>query len=180
MRIYLWSGTVAVLLVGTGIFMAARYAAGHPHSFAGRCAMTIYHMWEPLFAPPEDDPPAAAIVHAGDKKAPVIAHAQPAAEPIEPIVIEPTDQEPPLAVPSLSPEIAAALERLRAEEESEAPPKAFGSPSRTLRMPYADEEMDLPIVLGVARALGASNPCGCFWAPACCQEILRDIHPDRD
>ena len=176
MRFYLKTGTLAVVLAGVGLFLAARYGARHPHSFAGRCAATVYHMWDPMFAPATAEAPAAPEDRANEAKAPGLVRANPSAEPIEPIVLEPTDQEPPLATPSLSPEIAAAIERLRAEEESEAPPKAFANPSQTLRMPYADEDVDLPIILGVARALGASNPCGALLIPPIgWQEML--AHP---
>jgi hypothetical protein len=179
MRNYLWSGTL-VLLVGVGLYVAAQHAARYPHSFVGRCAMTIYHMWDPLLAPADDDPPHPSLAQADPSKSPPRVQAPPSAEPIEPIVVEPTDQEPPLALPRLSPEIAAAIERLRGEEESEAPPKAFDSPGRILRMPYADEGMDT--ALGLARALAISAPCGCFLLPPTCwQTILKGcLHSSQE
>jgi hypothetical protein len=174
MRNYLLSGTLLVVLVGAGLYVAAQHAARFPHSFVGRCAMTIYHMWDPLLAPADDTPPRPALAQAVERKAPLRVQAPPSAEPIEPIVVEPTEEEPPLALPRLSPEIAAAIERLRGEEESEAPPKAFDSPGPILHMPYANEDTDLPIAFGVARALTLSAPYGCFLLPPTCwQTILK-------
>ncbi len=132
MHKYLWSGTLGIVVAGTSLYVAAQHAARYPHSFVGRCAMTVYHMWDPLLAPSDEDKPVGQVAQA---EAPVRVQISAVAEPIEPIVVEPTDQEPPLALPRLSPEIAAAIERLRGEEESEAPPKAFGSPGAACTCP---------------------------------------------
>ena len=180
MRNLVWSGTAMVFLLGAGLFVAAQHAARYPHSFVGRCAMTIYHMWDPLLAPAGDDQQRAAIAQAGNREAPPRAKATPIAEPIEPIVVEPTEKEPPLALPRLSPEIAAAIERLRGEEESEAPPQAFDNPVQSLRMPYADEETSLPttaLTSALANMLDMPGTCGFFFLPPSCWQTLFDNLP---
>jgi hypothetical protein len=171
MRKMICGGAVLAALVGASMYVAAQHAARCPDSFVGRCARTIYHMWDPMFAPRRDAKPEGAVAAAPVPAAPMVA-AQPAPEIVEPIVIEPTDQEPPLAFPQLSPEIAAAIERLRGDEESEAPPKAFDAPARPLYMPYADEGPELvppptrePMPMGGDIDINLPGPMGLMFLP---------------
>ncbi len=141
MRTLIWSSTAVVLLVTGALFTIARHAARQPDSLVGRCALAAYHVWDPTPLRCEAPVQQAAIVPQTPAPAQLpVGKFTPDLEAVEPIVVEATEQEPPLAFPRLSPEIAAALERLRGEEESEAPPQPFDGSTVAPRMPYADEE----------------------------------------
>jgi hypothetical protein len=174
MRNLIWTGTALVLVIGAGFFVLARHAARHPTSLVARCSVAIYRMCDALLTPRGDAKPAGGIVQAPEPSAPVTV--APAQEVIEPIVIEPTDQEPPLAIPRLSPEIAAAIERLRAEEDSEAPPEAFDGPGSAPRMPYADEDVET-LPFPVPDEVSGRDPAD-VQAPASLFQKLADFfHP---
>jgi hypothetical protein len=153
MRNLVWSSTALVVLIGAGFFISAQHAVRFPDSLAGRCVTAIYQMCDPLLtsggqkqakSKAASNRPAMVIVkaEATAEKGNVIAPtAVELADAVEPIIVAPTEQEPPLAFPMLSLELSAAIERLRGEEESETAPKAFDSPRLAkLHMPYADEE----------------------------------------
>ncbi len=144
-----------VLLVGVGMFLGAQHAAHYPNSWVGRCARTVYHMWDPMFTPDNGPGPAVAVIHV-PKTTPSRKQ-----EVVEPIVIIPTEEEPPLALPRLSPEIVAAIERLRGEEESEAPPRPFDRPSQILHMPYAEEESELLPFPSADPVMPVASMAGC-------------------
>jgi hypothetical protein len=145
MRNLIWSSAALVLVLGAGLFMAARHAARHPDSAVARLSMTVYRLCDALLAPRMATKPAEEVAQATQATPITPTLSDPATEPVEPIIIEPTDQEPPLGIPRLSPEVAAAIERLRSEEESEDPPQPFDGPGFAPRMPYADEVEVLPL-----------------------------------
>lgn len=177
MRSLVWWSTAAVLLMVGTLLVASQHAARHPDSFVGRCAMAIYHVWDPQIIVRGEVRPSQQVALAVMRTDPSGPTA-PAAEPIEPIVVVPTDQEPPLAVPRLSPEVAAAIERLRSEEESETPPVPFDIP-RALRMPEADEEVEVlpePTPDAPATETEAELPgtYGFFVLPSSCWQTVCD------
>lgn len=181
MRKLIWCGTLMVLLVGASLFVAAQHAARHPDSFVGRCAMTIYHICDPLAATCSAPKPAGDVAQAAPQPVPhaVPVKPTPRAEVVEPIMVEPTEQEPPLAFPRLSPEIAAAIERLRSEEESEAPPQAFEDRGQVLRMPYADEEGEVlpapneePVTGNLEIDADLPGTYGFFFLPPSCWQMV--------
>jgi hypothetical protein len=144
MRKAVWSGIAMVILVCGGAYMGAQHAAHYPNSFVGRSAMRVYRLWDPLFAPPADTRQAKAITPAEQVQAPTpTIRPIPLPDVVETIVIHPTEDEPPLALPRLAPEIIAAIERMRSEEESEAPPQPFDGRGAVQRMPYADEDLEM-------------------------------------
>src|SRR5436309_1300084 len=109
MRTVIWSGTALVLLGTAGLFVAARQATQHPDSFVGRCVVSFYRVWSPM-----------PVACGGAKGCAELAQAQrlqhgltPAGkltlglDVIEPIVVDPTNEEPPLALPGLAPEVVA-------------------------------------------------------------------------
>jgi len=172
-----------VLVIGAGIFVAAQHAARHPDSFVGRCAMAIYHTWAPLIAP-EEETPLVKIAQVPQASPPptMVAKILPPQEIIEPIAVEPTEQEPPLDFPRLSPEVAAAIERLRTEEEeSEPPPQVFEGLRATIRMPYADGEGEvLPALTtdrskaGLELETNRTGNFGLFFMPPACWQTVFD------
>jgi hypothetical protein len=146
MRNLIWAGAAVALVIVAGFLVAVRHAARHPDSLLMRCSLAVYHLCDDLLAPRRTVKDVEEIAQARPARPVAEAQPAPAGEVIEPIVIEPTDQEPPLAIPRLSPEIAAAIERLRSDEESETPPLGIDVPARALRMPYADEDVEvLPV-----------------------------------
>ncbi len=151
MRKLMLFGAALLLAVGWGFYTAGQHALRHPESFLGRCATVVYHLGDPWFAsrrvkssPTNGTEVDAELDIAAGPRAVLL-------EPIEPIVVEASDAEPPLSQPRLPPEIAAAIERLRAAEESE-PAKAFDVFTLTSRMPYADEGPEVLPIPQIAEA----------------------------
>jgi hypothetical protein len=184
MRNLIVSGTAMVLVIGACFFVAAQHAARHPDSFVGRCAMTIFHMWEPLMVPQEEAPELKIAQAPQESPSPTVAaKIMPPQDIIEPIAVEPTEQEPPLDFPRLSPEVAAAIERLRSDEESEPPPQVFEGLRATLRMPYADGETEALPALTTDRSNGSlvtenhrSGNFGFFFMPnECWQAVFETV-----
>jgi hypothetical protein len=176
MRNLIWSGTALVLLAGAGMFVAGQHAVRHPDSFLGRCATTLYHMCDAALVPP-GAPKTAEDLAQAPLEPPTMSRSVPAPEVMETIVVEETDSEPPPGSPRLSPEVAAAIERLRSEEESEAPPRAFDGP--VLYMPYADEDVQVapasaaaPVLLEPEVSLPGSH--GFFILPPGCWQMVLD------
>jgi hypothetical protein len=134
-----------VLVVGVGLFMAGRHAARDPDSAVARLSVAVYRLCDTLLAPRTDAKPAEQVAQVSQPAPKAPTRIEPVAEPVEPIIVEPTDHEPPLFIPRLSPEVAAAIERLRSEEESEEPPQPFDGSGFALHMPYADEVEVLPL-----------------------------------
>jgi hypothetical protein len=189
MRNLIWTGTALVLVIGASFFMAARHAARHPDSFVARYSMAIYHMCDAFLAPGGGARPVEEIAQAPETAPATPLRSAPAAEIIEPIVVEPTDQEPPLALPRLAPEIAAAIERLRDDEESEAPRQAFDGPGQAPRMPYADEEVEVLPLPTLNPAVGPWDTYlpqsgGLSFLPASWQmvldKVMESLHQHRD
>ena len=192
MRKLIWSGTALVLLAVTGMFVAAHHAARNPDSFLGRCALTLYQFCSPTTTLTCcNDSPAEVAEPVECVPAPVLRLPLPIVDPIEPIMVEPSELEPPLGRPVLPPEVVAALQRLREAEESELPPdtQPFDAGSHTLRMPYADEDdvevFPLPARLDSAAGCGLAfrccknsdsglsgclTGCGLFFVPSACWE----------
>jgi hypothetical protein len=139
MRNWIWSGTAMVALVAVGMFLGAQHAARYPNSLVGRCARAVFNIVDS--APEQPEPQTNALV-AEVSTLPQVGSINIPGPVVEPIVVSTTEDEPPLVTPRLSPEIVAAIERLRGEEESEAPPRSFDAPGQTLRMPYADESTE--------------------------------------
>ena len=94
MRNLIWTSTALVLVIGAGFFMLAQHAARHPASFVARCSVTIYRMCDALLTPRGDPKPEVEIAQTHQTPPAPMPEAAPAAEVIEPIVVEPTDQEP--------------------------------------------------------------------------------------
>ena len=161
-------GGIAVLgVAGAGLFVAAQHALRHPDSLMGRCATMVYHLGDPWFSAGPDGKATRTTAEQGDPgdrvvlRPPVVF-----LEAIEPLVLEAADQE--AALPRLSPEIAAAIERLRSEEENEAPLKSFDTFTLTARMPYADEEVEVlpfPQIVHVETEITLPGTYGFFIVP---------------
>jgi hypothetical protein len=178
MRKVVWSGVAMVILACGGAFMGAQHAARYPNSFVGRCAMRVYRLWDPLIAAPADSRQAKVLLPSGQTQTanvPAPIKSVPLPEVVETIIIHPTEEEPPLALPRLAPEVIAAIERMRSEEESEAPPQPFDGRGPLHRMPYADEDIEMlpmPKADGPGDSLHLCLPGSFFFVPTSCWQTV--------
>src|SRR5262245_25532765 len=191
MRKLIWLGTALVLFMAGGTYFAASYAARNPESFLGQCARFVVGATQSrpavccATAPATGDAPACAVLDAVPTAVAEVKNFQILDAVIEPIVVAPA--EAPSALPALPPEIAAAIERLWQDEESEPPRQAFDA--QTVRMPYADEVevLHMPTrcdvcccvtsgckALSCETVCGIHVPCGMFFLPPSCWSAICD------
>lgn len=190
MRKMIWCTAILGVVATAGVYVAARHAAQTPDCFLGRCLTSLVGKREIKAAPVAVAPGTARTCILGEG-----AHGPQTAvrrchppEVTEPIVVEPAAPEPLTLPPALSPEITAAIERIRAAEEGESHlPMAFLN-DNLLRMPLADEE-ELPqprslMGLDIAIELDLHQGLGLFFFPTACwkttAELVLDIFRDSD